>query len=287
MQSDPASPWILVTGATAGIGKALVARLAAEGCNVIAAARDPARVDASNGPGCVEAVQLDLEQPASIEAAAREVSRIVGAAGLKGLVNMAGMIVEGPLEGVPLAALRLQFEVNVVGPFALTQALLPLITRARGTIVNVGAVTAHLTPPFYGPISASKAALASLNDAMRVEFAPLGIKVYLLEPGAMKTEIFATAKMARDAWLAKRPDLEQRYGPALAAVERASEKAGADDPELVVNATMAALSGRGKPSILIGKGAGAFMLLSRLPTRLRDQLVKSALGLSKVLKPAY
>jgi NAD(P)-dependent dehydrogenase (short-subunit alcohol dehydrogenase family) len=287
MQPDPGTAWILVTGATAGIGEALVARLAAEGRNVIAAARDPARVRVPNGPGRVEAVRLDFEEPATIEAAARDATRIVGAAGLAGLVNMAGIIVEGPLEGLPTQALRRQFEVNVVGPVALTQALLPLLARAGGAIVNIGGVSAHLTAPFYGPMAASKAALASLNDAMRLEFAPLGIRVFLIEPGAMKTGIFTTSRAARDAWLAERPDLERRYRPALAAMERAFEQSGADDPEVVVTAVMAALSGRGaRLRAVVGKGTAALMLMSRLPIRLRDRLMKAALGLSKTLKPA-
>ena len=155
-----------------------------------------------NGPGRVEAVRLDFDQASTVEAVARDSARIAGAAGLAGLVNMAGIIVEGPLEAIPAQALRRQFEVNVVGPVALTQAALPLLAKARGAIVNIGAVSAHLTPPFYGPIAASKAALASLNDAMRLEFAQFGIRVFLIEPGAMRTGIFATAKAARQAWLA-------------------------------------------------------------------------------------
>ena len=287
MEANSYAPWVLVTGATAGIGKALVARLAAEGRNVIAADRDPSRVAIPNGPGRVEAVRLDFDQASTVEAVARDSARIAGAAGLAGLVNMAGIIVEGPLEAIPAQALRRQFEVNVVGPVALTQAALPLLAKARGAIVNIGAVSAHLTPPFYGPIAASKAALASLNDAMRLEFAQFGIRVFLIEPGAMRTGIFATAKAARQAWLAERPDLERRYRPAFAAMERAFEKSGADDPEVVVNAVMAALSGRrAKLRTVVGKGAGAFVLLSRLPIRLRDRLVKSALGLSEALRPA-
>jgi NAD(P)-dependent dehydrogenase (short-subunit alcohol dehydrogenase family) len=287
MQTNSDGAWILVTGATAGIGKALVMRLAAQGHNVIAAARDPARVCIPNGPGRVEALRLDFEEPSTIEAAAGAIARIAGAAGLAGLVNMAGIIVEGPLEAIPAQALRRQFEVNVIGPVALTQAALPMLARARGAIVNIGAVSAHLTPPFYGPIAASKAALASLNDAMRLEFAQFGIRVFLIEPGAMKTGIFATAKAARDAWVAERPDLERRYRPAFAAMERAFEKSGADDPEVVVLAVIAALSGRrAKPRTVVGKGAGAFVLASRLPIRLRDRLVKSALGLSEALRPA-
>jgi hypothetical protein len=103
----------------------------------------------------------------------------------------------------------------------------------------------------------------------------------------MKTGIFATSRAARDTWLAQCPDVERRYRPALAAMERAFEKASADDPEVVVKTVMAALSGhRTKPRAVIGKGAGAFMLMSRLPIRLRDRLVRSALGLSEALRPA-
>ena len=287
MQANPDRTWILVTGATAGIGKALVERLAREGRGVIAAVLDPARLRLHNGPGRVESVRLDFEEPSTLEAAARDVARIAGAAGLKGLVNMAGIIIEGPIEAVPAEALRRQFEVNVVGPVALTQAVLPLLARARGTIVNIGAVSARLTPPFYGPIAASKAALASLNDAMRLEFAQFGVKVFLIEPGAMKTGIFATSRMARDAWLAKQPDVEGRYRPAFAVMERAFERSGADDPEVVVEAVVAALRGRrAKLRAVVGKGTGAFVLLSRLPIRLRDRLVKSALGLTEALRPA-
>ena len=287
MQPNPTSTWTVVTGASAGIGKALVERLASDGRNVVALARDPARVRVPNGPGRVEVTRLDFDDPASVEATSRDIAGIVGAAGLACLVNMAGIIIEGPLEAVPPDAIRKQLEVNVIGPFSLTQALLPLLATARGTVVNIGAVSAHLTPPFYGPIAASKAALASLNDAMLQEFAPLGIKVVLIEPGAMKTGIFATSREARDAWLAQRPDVERRYRPALAAMERAFEKSGADNPEVVVTAVRAALSGRRtKPRAVVGKGTGAFVLMSRLPIRLRDRLLRSALGLSEALKPA-
>src|SRR5271156_4845956 len=113
---------------------------------------------------------------------------------------------------------------------------------------------------------------------MRQEFAP---------PGAMKTGIFAASRATRDAWLTQRPDVEHRYRPALAAMERAFEKSGADNPDVVVKAVMGALSGRRtKPRAVVGKGASAFVLMSRLPIRLRDRLVRSALGLREALKPA-
>jgi NAD(P)-dependent dehydrogenase (short-subunit alcohol dehydrogenase family) len=278
MQAKDGGGWVMVTGAMGGIGRALVARLAAEGLSVIATAREPARLPKFAGPGRVAGVALDMTRPETIAAAAQEAGRISGGA-LRGLVNMAGVIVEGPLEAIPPAELRRQLEINLVGPFALTQALLPLLKRARGRVVNIGAISARITVPFYGPVAASKAALASLNDAMRLEFAQFGIEVVLIEPGAMKTGIFSTSRAVRDALLAGAPEQERHYRPALSAMDRAFEKAGADDPAVVVAAVMAALSRRRpRPRVVVGKGTGALLALSRLPIRLRDRMVKSALG---------
>jgi NAD(P)-dependent dehydrogenase (short-subunit alcohol dehydrogenase family) len=287
MTGDRKTGWVMVTGATGGIGNALVARLVKEGRNVIAAAREPSRLPQMAGPGRIVGLQLDLEQPSAIEAATREVHGTVGGDGLSGLINMAGVIVEGPLEIIPPSELRRQLEINVVGPFAVTQALLPELKQARGRVVNIGAISAHLTVPFYGPIAASKSALASLNDAMRLEFAQYGVDVFLIEPGAMSTQIFSTSRKRRDAVLSKSPELERRYRPALAAMDRAFDKAGADDPKIVVEAVMAALStSRPKPRAVVGKGTGMLLMLSRLPVRTRDRMVNSALGLTAALKPS-
>ncbi|MGA8585384.1 MAG: SDR family NAD(P)-dependent oxidoreductase [Roseiarcus sp.] len=287
MTGDSKTNWVMVTGATGGIGSALVDRLAKRGFSVIASAREPSRLPQFAGPGRVVGLKLDLEQPSTVEAATGEIARTIGGAGLHGLVNMAGVIVEGPLEIIPPSEFRRQLEINVVGPFALTQALLPQLKQARGIVVNIGAISAHLTVPFYGPIAASKSALASLNDAMRLEFAQFGVKVFLIEPGAMMTGIFSTSRPRRDADLSNFPEAERRYRPALAAFDRAFQKAGADDPKVVADAVMKAFAGRGmKPRAVVGKGTGALLLLSRLPIRLRDRMVKSALGLSGALNPA-
>jgi NAD(P)-dependent dehydrogenase (short-subunit alcohol dehydrogenase family) len=165
---DHSIGWIVVTGGTGGIGKAVIARLAARGQNVIATARELERLPTVSGPGRCVGVHLNLDSPETIEMAAAEIARTVSDGRLSVLVNMAGIIVEGPLEAIPPAELRRQLEINVVGPFALTQALLPLLKRSHGRVVNIGAISAHITVPFYGPIAASKSALASLNDAMRL-----------------------------------------------------------------------------------------------------------------------
>jgi NAD(P)-dependent dehydrogenase (short-subunit alcohol dehydrogenase family) len=279
--------WVLVTGATGGIARALIAKLSKGGFDVIAAARKPGQVPSgSQAKSRIVPVALDLTDQASIGACATETARITGDDGLTGLVNMAGIIVEGPLEALMPKDLALQFEVNAIGPFALTKALLPLLKSARGRIVNVGAISAHLTVPFYGPVAASKAALASLNDAMRLEFAQYGIGVFLVEPGAMATSIFEASRKRRDAGLLAQPELERQYRPALQAMDKAFERAGADKPQVAAAAILHALTRkRAKPRAVVGKGTGGLLLLSRLPVRMRDRLVKGALGLSRALRP--
>ncbi|MGO8831898.1 MAG: SDR family NAD(P)-dependent oxidoreductase [Roseiarcus sp.] len=285
MKSNRDDDWTVVTGATGGLGKALIAELVAGGRNVIAAARNAARISKPEGPGRVEGVDLDMEQPSTMAQAIQAITRIVAGGKLSGLVNMAGIIVEGPLEAIPPTEFRRQLDINVVGPFALTQALLPLLKQGRGTVVNIGAISAHLTVPFYGPIAASKSALASLNDAMRLEFAQFGIRVILVEPGAMRTGIFSTSRTARDANLSASPELEQRYRPALVAMDRAFEKAGGDDPQVVAEAVIDALRRKqAKLRMVVGRGTGALLMLSWLPIGVRDVLVKNALGLSGALK---
>ncbi|MBW8733315.1 MAG: SDR family NAD(P)-dependent oxidoreductase, partial [Asticcacaulis sp.] len=148
-----------------------------------------------------------------------------------------------------------------------------------------GAISAHLAVPFYGAISASKSALASLNDVMRLEFSRYGISVRLIEPGAMATGIFATARAACDDRLAALPEVEATWRPAMRAMETAFAKSGADDPDIVARAVMKALKGKGPARRVIGRGAGTFKMLGGLPIALRDPLIKDALGLKSYLLP--
>ena len=102
---------------------------------------------------------------------------------------------------IPDHELRRAFEVNVIGPMSLTRRLLPSLRAAQGRIVNIGAISAQTTPPFFGAAGATKSALASFNDALRMECAKFGVEVVLIEPGALKTDIFATAAKTQVAVL--------------------------------------------------------------------------------------
>lgn len=153
----------VVTGASSGIGRATVLRLARAGHHVFAGVRRPGDAPATpaGGPGEITPLLLDVTDPAQIAAAADAVAGHTGQAGLDGLVNNAGIGVFGPLEMIPVEQFRRQLEVNVTGQLAVTQALLPLLRQARGRIVLVGSIGARFTPPFVGALAASKSALAS------------------------------------------------------------------------------------------------------------------------------
>jgi NAD(P)-dependent dehydrogenase (short-subunit alcohol dehydrogenase family) len=282
---------VLVTGANGGVGLALTKRLCEDGWHVFAGVRTPAAASLLQALGRqrVSPIIFDVTAQDDIESMRSYVSARVGDEGLQALVNCAGIIVDGPLELIPVEHFRHQFEVNVTAPFAVTRALLPLLRRGCGRVVNIGAVSARTTAPFFGPIAASKAALASLNDAMRMEFAPFGIKVALIEPGGLQTGIWKTSAAFQIEGLKSQSlELVNTYRPAMDAMRAAFAKAGLDGPEVVVNAAIDALTRRGgpRPRVLVGKGAAQLAFLSCLPIRLRDSLLMSMLGIDKTLKPA-
>ena len=112
-------------------------------------------------------------------------------------MNNAGIGGFGPLELTGTDDLRRLLEVNVTGQLAVTQAFLPLLRRAQGRIVMVGSIGARFTPPFTGPLAASKSALATMAEALRQELAPWNIRVVVIEPGSIRTD--AVGKLSSDA----------------------------------------------------------------------------------------
>jgi NAD(P)-dependent dehydrogenase (short-subunit alcohol dehydrogenase family) len=192
-------PHVLVTGASSGIGRATALRLAGYGRHVYAGVRKPADgaelIKAAAGE--LTPLVLDVTDPAQITAAVQAVAAHTGDAGLAGLVNNAGIGVFGPLELIGIEQFRRQLEVNVTGQLAVTQAVLPMLRRARGRIVMIGSIGTRFTPPFIGPLAASKSALATLSTALRQELAPFDIRVVLVEPGSIRSE--AAGKLDADA----------------------------------------------------------------------------------------
>jgi NAD(P)-dependent dehydrogenase (short-subunit alcohol dehydrogenase family) len=187
---------VVVSGASRGIGRACALELVRRGFHVFAGVRsqeDGRALAAEAGPA-VTPLPLDVTNADDIAQAAVTVRGAVGARGLWGLVNNAGIVVAGPLEFLPADALRSQFDVNVFGVLALTRAFLPLLRPARGRIVNVSSVNGRLAAPFSGGYAGSKFALEALSDALRLELAPSGVAVVVVQPGAIATPIWDTSR---------------------------------------------------------------------------------------------
>jgi len=267
----------LVTGSSSGIGRATALRLAAAGQHVYAGVRNPADAEQlarSAVAGEVTPVILDVTEADQIAATADVITGHTAAAGLDGLVNNAGFGLACPAELVQLDAFRRQLEVNVTGQLAVTQACLPLLRLARGRIVMVSTIGVRFTPPFAGPLDATKAALASLADALRQELAPWRVRVVLIEPASINSG--AADKVSRDAAAAMaaagpqgRALYEETFTKMLAVMQH---REGAGSPPEVAAATIARALTTGRPRAiyLTGKNSRRLAILSTLPTPLLD-----------------
>ncbi len=176
----------VVTGASSGLGAAVCSALAAHGAHVIAAVRDDAaaRELTTRLGAAVTPEKFDVTDAAAVNAVAARWESI------DGLVNSAGLSAAGPLEWTDAQLLRALFEVNVFGVQTVTRAFLPALKRARGRVVNVSSMAGLVVQPFLGAYAASKFALEALSDAWRLELAPAGVRVSVIEPGALATRMW-------------------------------------------------------------------------------------------------
>lgn len=264
---------VLVTGAATGIGRAVALALARSGWRVIATSL-PGQDAAPLRHEGVTVVPTDLADSSSRDVL---VARVREEGRLHALVSNAGIALPGPLEGLPTEALTLPFQVNAIAPIALTGALLPMLRRTSGRMVFIGAGQGRLALPFGGPYAASKAALAALTDALRAEVHDQGVRVALLELGAVRTGILARSREAGMTHLDQLPaDLAARYrDPVVRTFDRA-ERAfdGAMSPEDVAALVLRVLtSPTPRDRYVVGREARALALIARLPAGLRSRLV--------------
>jgi len=191
---------VLVTGASTGIGEACALGMARLGYRVFAGVRNEAdgKRLVEQAEGDLSPVMLDVTDQEMISEALSSVGDALDGVPLKGLVNNAGIVVGGPLETVPLDALRKQLEVNVVGQIAVTQAFLPLLRRGEGRIVNMSSISGGIASPYLGPYCASKFALEALSDSLRMELRHSSVKVSLVEPVSVATPIWDKSLAAAD-----------------------------------------------------------------------------------------
>jgi NAD(P)-dependent dehydrogenase (short-subunit alcohol dehydrogenase family) len=270
---------VVITGASTGIGRATALRLARGGFDVLAGVRREEDGAALRGEdGRIEPVLVDVTDADQVAGLAE---RVAGAP-LAGLVNNAGIAVAGPLEGIPLDEVRRQYEVNVFGLLAVTQALLEPIRSGHGRIVNIGSIGGRVNTPFVGPYSSSKAAVRSLSAALRRELRPWGIRVALVEPGALDTPIWRKGEQGAEQTIGALSErVRTLYARQLDALVAATRKiaAGASSPDDAAQAVEHALTAA-RPRTLYTVGREARIqgaLHSVLPARTFDALVARAM----------
>lgn len=268
---------VLVTGGSSGIGRATVLRLDAAGWRVFAGVRRDEDAEALLGPGSsrLTPLLLDITRPEQIAAAEEQIVDAVGAAGLDGLVNNAGMTIPCPLEVLPLDDFRRLITVNLTGQLAVTQALLPRLRTAKGRIVFVSSISGRRGMPMLAAYSASKAGLNALADGFRQELRRWEMGVSIVEPGAVETPIWDRGeKELEDAMDRSEAGVNDLYGRLIASFYELAERVRGQriSPEKVVAAIEHALTAsRPQVRYLVGCDAKSQAFAMRLlPDRLLD-----------------
>ena len=282
---------VLITGATAGIGRATALYLAHKGHHVIATGRkvaELAKLRAEAGSLKLDTIALDVTSQGSIAAAVGEVDRLTGGHGLDVLVNNAGFGARGPSAELTDAEMRRQYETNVFGLMNVTRAFLPrMLERRAGRVINVSSLGGRFTMPFFGVYNSTKYAVESLSDALRYELRPFGIDISLIEPGVIRTNFEATALSNMSQFA------DSAYAGPMSKVDEMSKKMDrfAADPIVIAHAIDRAVSARRPAARYVAPRFNSVVLVLKtlLPTSMFDwsmrrmgYLTKKHLGLDAV-----
>jgi short-subunit dehydrogenase len=239
---------VVVTGASTGIGAATARELALRGFHVLAGVRRD--VDA-------ESLRTDG-------------------------INNAGIAINAPVETLPMAEWRRLFEVNLFGHIAMTQALLPALLRSTGTVVNISSVGGKVAMSTYGAYAGSKFALEAVSDSLRREVTALGVKVVVVEPGAVKTEMAERAVATADRLNANMTTAQlQRYGDltdAISAQARSFTKIGVPAERAAKVIATAATASRPRTRYTVGRDAAILVRVARVVSdRFLDRMLRLGL----------
>lgn len=253
------SKTILITGASTGIGAATAERFFQRGWNVVATMRTP---KAAHQDARWLATRLDVTDPASIDAALKLAIAQYGR--IDALVNNAGYSLVGTFESMDEAQIQRQFETNVFGLMRVCRAIIPHFRHlGSGTLVNVASMGGRLTFPFYSVYHATKWAVDGFSESLAFELEPLGIRVKIIEPGAIKTDFYdRSADFTHDRALSA-------YNPLVDTGMRKMNRAGARGapPAKVADAIWRAVTdGSNKLRYVVGTDAKGLLAMRRVMT---------------------
>lgn len=271
-------PAVLITGASRGIGRVTALRLAASGWDVYAGVRRSGDgEELRSASERITPVVLDVTDAEQVAALPDKIPV------LDALVNNAGVAVLGPVEGVPVEDLRRQFDVNVIGQIAVTQALLPRLRASHGRIVFTSSLSGRVATPLTGAYNASKFALEAAADALRMELRPWGVRVSLVEPAQVATDIWAKAGDDLDeAEESMSPDARALYRDHFAGFRKTiplSQKLAVPADDVARTIEKALTARRARARYVVGLGPKAQLLVSEAsPTSVRDAVLRKAMG---------
>ncbi|OBI08705.1 SDR family oxidoreductase [Mycobacterium scrofulaceum] len=272
---------IVVTGASTGMGAATARLLARNGFHVLAGVRRDVDADALRADR-IEPHILDITVESDVAAIAERVANDPLHRPLRALVNNAGIAINAPVETLPVAQWRKQFEVNLFGHIAMTQALLPALLAGKGTVVNISSVGGKVVLPTYGAYAGSKFALEAVSDALRREVGDLGLKVVVVEPGAVRTEMAERGIATAQALMADMTAAQLARYDALAAAVTAQARSFGQDGVSAEHAARvivkAATAPRPRTRYTIGRDAAILTRVSRVVSdRMLDRIVRMSL----------
>jgi NAD(P)-dependent dehydrogenase (short-subunit alcohol dehydrogenase family) len=283
--------YVVVTGASSGIGRGSVKVLIEKGFHVFGSVRK--QVDADNlieefGDNVTPLI-FAATDVAAVKEAADKVKNIVGDTTLSGLVNNAGVAVTGPMMHIPIEEFRYQMEVNTVGPIIAIQAFLPLLgavnppVKTPGRIINITSMAGVRAAPFFGPYSASKHALEAISGSLRQELMLYGVDVIIIGPGAVATPIWNKAEQVDNSQY-DNTDYKQSYkkmndfmsamGPQGIPIEKVGE---------LVHHTITT----DKPKVRYAIAPNMltdWLIPQNLPKRMLDNIIAGKIGLQKIKK---
>ena len=276
---------IVVTGASTGIGAATARELASRGFHVLAGVRRDSDAEALRAER-IEPHTLDITVDADVAAIAERVAHDPDHRRLRALVNNAGIAVNAPVEALPMAEWRRQFEVNLFGHIAMTQALLPALLESSGTVVNISSVGGRVAMATYGAYAGAKFAMEAVSDSLRREVAELGVKVIVVEPGAVISEMSGRGVATADRLAAgMTSDQHQRYDALIGAIttqSRSFTQGGLPAAHAARVIADAITTTNPRTRYTIGRDAAVLVRLARLaPDRFLDQILR------RNLKPHY
>ncbi len=270
---------VLITGASTGIGLASAIELS-KTLKVFAGVRkteDERKIQDFKNPNLVP-IRIDVADPASISSAVREIQNQLSGEPLWGLINNAGVAIGGPIETLPMQRFREQFEVNVFGLIATTQAFLPQIRKAEGRVVNISSISGLLATPFLGPYCGSKFAVEAISDALRRELMQYNVKVSIVEPGPIQTPIWQKSLGRKEEFLeGASEEALGVYGPMMESFEKAiveTEKSAVPVEKVVEKIVHAITSERPKTRYLVGPSSRFVSVMKKwAPDRFLDKMM--------------